>query len=654
MIHIDQILIFVIVYTVSISIFLFTKININGIISSDGIIALLGWILGLFITFLNIKYSNNYLITLGPLLSLTSLTYLLFRNKIHFEDIFFEFNIDYRKKKLLDLIFWFCILLSLFSYYYANPYMRPPLFFIIISLGVASLGMNILMLDFSSKLNIYIIFLKIFLLSILLRASAYFLSPFPIGSDPWVHSEYIRYFLSFHQLKVPEGILSYYCNYPIFHLISCLASMLMQLTIKESLFIHGIILSISTIFIFLFIREATKNNQLALLSMLMVNFSDFHLQWSIEIIAMSFGITLYTIILYFIIRNINRKTILSSILLIIFLMLIIWTHTISSFITLINFVCIYIGLVLYSRICKLKYPASMITYSLPIFFFILIVYHWMDPNYPFLDSIIVGLDQAISIDAKFLGRTPAAFLEMGTFGILSKISNIVGFLIYASLAIMGVLYSLHISKINSIKFSLFISIITLYFIFFVFPLMGVRNIVPYRWPVFIYISSALFISYGIFIWIKLLDNKKKYIIFVILFISTFFMITNSFCNMDSPIYGAQFSEKLVFTESEIALMNKINSTYDGKISSDLQTTLVVFNWLLHRSNSSSYWQGLDENIAWSSLKDGIIIWRKVSLIRPIQIKGPKNPQLIPGNEFKLNLDKNNSCIFDTGDARAYL
>ena len=73
---------YVITATLIICALIAKKINKNDVLTIDGIFAVAGFALGLFITSLNLIYSNNYLISLGPLLAIASLLYLRFRDKI--------------------------------------------------------------------------------------------------------------------------------------------------------------------------------------------------------------------------------------------------------------------------------------------------------------------------------------------------------------------------------------------------------------------------------------------------------------------------------------------------------------------------------------------------------------------------------------------
>ncbi|MGB7002492.1 MAG: hypothetical protein WBE22_10925 [Halobacteriota archaeon] len=73
---------YVISATVIICALIAIKIKKEAILTIDGIFAVVGFMLGLIITSLNLIYSNNYLISLGPLLAIACLLYLRFRTKI--------------------------------------------------------------------------------------------------------------------------------------------------------------------------------------------------------------------------------------------------------------------------------------------------------------------------------------------------------------------------------------------------------------------------------------------------------------------------------------------------------------------------------------------------------------------------------------------
>ena len=73
---------YVITTTLIICALIAIKIKKEDILTTDGIFSVAGFALGLLITSLNLIYSNNYLISLGPLLAIACLLYLRFREKI--------------------------------------------------------------------------------------------------------------------------------------------------------------------------------------------------------------------------------------------------------------------------------------------------------------------------------------------------------------------------------------------------------------------------------------------------------------------------------------------------------------------------------------------------------------------------------------------
>ncbi len=647
---------FVIGITLTISILITMKVKKKDILTIDGIFSIIGFGLGLAITFLNLIYSNNYLITLGPILAIASVLYLRFRNKILTNGTDSGLDFNGRTLKVVNILYWVSISIVLISYQQASPYYRSPVFFIGISFGVALLGLEIISSRFKHNLKIFVIVFKILLISLILRASAYFISPYPIGSDPWAHADFVNDIIHFSSLNVPPTPVStYYVNYPLMHLYAVFINLIGDVNIKESMFVIGVVLTLSTVFIYFIVKNITNNINLALLSLLMLNFADFHIEWSIEVIAMSFGIAVYTILLYLIMKRNDRHQVLNRLFLIIFLFIVVWTHTVSGFIALISVSSLYVGSLMYELIYKKRrYEVVLISYIFCILFVILLIFHWTDPTYPFFDSIIKGLIDSLSLEAKFLGRATTPNVVESWRNIL----NILGFLIYIFFGIIGSLYCLSKKYTTKAKVSLIFMIMVLFFIFFAFPVFGIRNIMPYRWPAFIYVSFVLFTAIGLSGISSILKNKYLRATFILstLFASSFIMVTNSVTDVDSPIYGKEINQKLIWTESEMMLFEKINRSYDGVIVVDIQTAQDIFQAHLKREQTEEYLSTTEGNMNWDHNK--LIVWREVSLVRPIEANFPRFGinaiEMVLRQKDKNYLDDAFSNIYDTGEARAYL
>ncbi|WP_292379794.1 hypothetical protein [Methanosarcina sp. UBA289] len=643
----------IILLTLIISALIAVKIKISSFSTIDVIFAILGTILGLIITFLNLIYSNNYLITIGPLVTIASLLHLKYRSKLLANSIDLNMYLNNRALKIIQTIYWVCILIALISYYQAKPYHRPAIFFFSISLAVSSLGLEILSRTYEKDIQLYALISKILILSLILRFSAYFISPYPVGSDPWRHADLIKGISIYGTIYLPQ-ISEYYSNYPLMHLYASISGLIGNLTTKDAMFIIGMVLTISTIFIYIIVKKITNSIPLALFSMLLINFSDFHIQWSIQIIAMSFGIAIYAMTIYLLIEQNEKITPIYKILTILAICIITWTHTVSSFICIVSLISLYIGSFIYERLYanKCNYAKLRVNTTLFTFFLLILTCHWTDPKYPFLKGITTVLINSLSMDADFLGRGPVSNVGDSWFSIL----DILGFLILIFFGVIGSLHSLSKEHQTKTKVSLIFMLVVLFSIFFIFPVMGIRNILPYRWPAFIYTTFVLFSGIGIFKISTIFKYRHHKVVFIsmLLILFSFFMITNSVTDMDSPVYGKNLNQKMIWTESEMEMFANINSSSDDIIVSDLQTTENIFITYLKRDNVATYLLTPRGVLDWEYMGNKVLTWRKTSLNRPVQVKPYESPDMLLGSDFKHKLDNNYHAIYNSGEAKEYL
>ena len=168
--------------------------------------------------------------------------------------------------------------------------------------------------------------------------------------------------------------------------------------------------------------------------MLLLNFVDAQIQWSIQVLAMSFGIAIYAFIIFFALKirlkPEDRRKYIPFML--VFLGIIVWTHTISAFITLVSLLVLVVGYILYEilnnrNILPFRLQnARLLTVPL-IFLVVIITYHWMDPSYPFFDKTFGGLLKSLSQEAEFLGATTVSNVH----GRWEELLQPVGFCLYA-------------------------------------------------------------------------------------------------------------------------------------------------------------------------------------------------------------------------------
>lgn len=363
-------------------IFLYKKISKNNLCTIDGKISIIGFIFGIAITLLNFRTINAYLITIGPLISITCILYLLYQARFSNSSDHYKITVNERDLKIVSIIYWLCIFFLLIIYQQYS-FHRPPIFFIIVSIAISMIGIEII----SSKkthIRVSAIIFKILLLSLILRNSAFYISPYPVGSDPWAHTDLIEHIINYGSLDISTSIINNYINYPLMHLYACIVSFIVNFNIKNSINIVGTALVLSTLFVYLMGKEITENVEISLLSLLLVNFIDFHVKSSVQVIAMTLGLALYTIILYLNIKKTNKKyALFYKGLSVFFAFVLVWTHTISIFITVVSFITLYVGSQIYKLVYSQKGNNSFISITLCILSIVIMLAHWMNPEYPF-------------------------------------------------------------------------------------------------------------------------------------------------------------------------------------------------------------------------------------------------------------------------------
>ena len=519
----------VILLTLFLSLVIGRNVTQKSLRSIDGIFAALGFLLGLFMTLMNLVYTSNSLFLLSPVIAMSCILYLRYRSKFKEKTSNSLLLISDRNNAILSIIWWFLISAALVMYYFSELYTRHPLFFFLISGAVAILGVQIITFCGSKGTKTSINVGKILLLSIILRYSAYFVSPYPIGSDPWYHQEYIKSFLEYGRIAAPPGLSISYVSYPIAHLHAVCTSLLASISPHDAMFLLGTILALSTIVTFLIVRMLTGNVQLALISMLLLNCVDAQIQWSIQVIAMSFGVAIYAFIIFFALKIYSKPEYKIRYIpfMIVFLCIIVWTHTISAFVTLVSLFALAVGCTLYEflynrDIFSFRSQNARLLMVPLIFLTVIITYHWMDPSYPFFDQSFGGLLKSLSMEAEFLGGTTLSNIH----GRWEELLQPVGFCLYAFFGIIGALYcSSH--KLRAKKYFPVIALaLVLFFVRYAFPIFGMRNIVPDRWPAFAFVCFPLFVGLGFFCVLNLLKTKGSILcaIAMVLFIGSFFMI----------------------------------------------------------------------------------------------------------------------------------
>lgn len=614
----------------------------------DSLLAKIGILSGILIASLYIMSPTMHLFSIGITIIISCSTYLLLTHKNSFE---FHENISREKSIVLNIAFLVLFSLSLIILHISNH--RPLSYFSVYSFCVASVAISIY---FSNQKKDYIIqYIKIILLSFNIKYSIFNLAGGIPGIDTWVHAAMNDLLSKTGNINCLYGKEMYF---PIMHIQVAITQLLTNVSIKDaSNFAIIVPFVFASTFIYLLTRNIF-NDRGGLYAMLLVSTSDYNTYWGSAPQTTTYGIMLYYLLIYLLIKayfiNSNMKYIGLSIFIIFILIL---SHAVSSFITLITLFSFVIGLLIYTRIDKNCSVPNLTT--LPVLALTSLLQYWFIARYlkgeeSFFNTLLLWLYGPISKSAEFLNRPETTQTILATLPpFIERFANTLGFSFFLFFGILGSIYCLSTKYKNKIYFMFIFSLMCLFGITFSFPLFGLRNIIPSRWFAFEYLYLSILSSFSI---LKILtymkNNKKKSVFLMIVFISiSFFMSASTTSNLDSPIWlknntvSTTYSTAEVYGAERVANMNE-NITTDRLFGSCIVSIYLnkTFNTYTYNQNSSS---------------DGIFLWRSYMEKRPISIfvefqHRKTDSTIILGQKVHSRLNNNNNKIYDDGDLNAYL
>ena len=535
----------------------------------DVITAVLGVCGGLAsLYFYTLKPANAYLLMIGLIFTFTSMVYLLFRDKLTYPA---ELNIQPGGHLNLVLKIIFVLLFTSSIYVLHANVFRPPIYFILISLCASILAVEVLLYNPVKKYQLYILLFEICIVAFNLRVGIYLNYGGMIGVDPWALRLFVEDIINTGAV-VESEFLGRYSSFVIMQIYSAIASLICGVSSKLGMFIAVTLPNIfCSIFIFLIARKLF-NEKIGLIAMLIYGFCDFSIAYSIQICAWSFGIALYIIILYLLIGTKEAINKYQSHFLFLFFALLILTHPVPTTIML-------IPLILLLVCAKLFKSVGAISDTLVTSCIVGTLSYWIYASYivgdnvkrNFFDTIVGPLYRSLTTEAAVLHRTE--IIESGGGAghlFFESILNILGFSLVVLFGLVGGLILLSEKKRHILKLSLIPITFVIIAFPFAFGFFGIRNIMNNRWFVYGYVTLAILAASGLHTLIgqSRSTNKKIIAIFLIIFVISFFMTTNTMCNHDSPIYFKEGAKRLAFTEQELSFKNELINAYSGPVMTD--------------------------------------------------------------------------------------
>jgi hypothetical protein len=620
----------------------------------DYYVSICGLIAGLVIASLYLKSNTVYLLTFGIALFLASGLYLLNRR-----------NEAFAKKKIMgldipnryfDILFFILFSLCILSLY--NGGGRTIEYFILFSVMCGVLACSII--NSISKDNTPFHIIKILIVSFLANFSIYILSA-GSGIDYWEHLRMNSFLSQSGDINV---LFFKEIFFPLMHIQVALGQIIGNIPIREasSIFITVPYL-ISAICVFLIGRKLFDDT-IGLLGMLIVSISDYHIAWGIGPQTTTFGIALFyfLLMLVFYFRDAGQKNKLNYTFLVILLSFsIIFSHAVSSFITIIAICSIFFGSFMYKIIFRGE-DGLLLSVWILIIYLIFLIQHWFDAIYhgttgnSFFEVVLSSLQYYINGYADFLNRPESiAQYSVQLPHLLDRILDSSGITLLIFLSVIGVLFWLSSGYRNRYTIPIIVSTVTLMTITFGFPLFGLRNILPTRWFVFFYFFLGLLAAFSIVRFQNFFTKKiiKLFLTATIISVLTFFMITCTIANTGNPLWLKESTVSTTYSVQEIHGAETL-SRFSDRFVSDYFFGISVMGDYYSKSTIP-----ITDTGNLTQISGRIFIWRDYMFEHPIPIE--KN---LPGYYKSISIDtilgdeiyqklQRNSKIFENGRMSGY-
>jgi hypothetical protein len=532
---------------------------------------------------------------------------------------------NYNTKSVLYLlnIIFFCLLSASIIILSQHPYYRPLIFLILASIMAGILAVEIVVS--TNKNYSAFILAKILIVGILLRASVFYQFPSTPGIDSLAHADFIEHLLM-------HGYVSEYFRsyeyYPAMHILAASLSQITGFCVRNSHFMMGFIQVASYVFIYL-IGRAFFNEKIGLLSTLLLALCTPGILWGgCNITAMCFATSFLPVIAFLILsRNNGNKSIRYTVFIMLFLVLVIVTHTIASAAILIFLFGVWVAYLAYSIFWHTEKREQPVELTLILLFSVVLLGYWMYAS-GFIGMVGSAISNAFRIDT-FKG------VKLMAGNVIAITWSYLSLYVFAFFSILGSLYILGISKKKE-QSHIPIVISGWCFTFFVFFMffLGRNFIILNRWVIFVMILLAIPCAVGILNISALSLSSKKTLVSLFMLVTVFagIMITATGANIIQPVPWAQLSRNGLM-DSEIHAANAVSelSNFDST-QSMIYADLYYIN-IFNKFNVSSVEDGsqiLDGEI---QEFQGILMLRKEAKDNIIAISDPKTDH---SAEFKMN------------------
>lgn len=512
-----------------------------------------------------------------------------------------------------------CVILSALSilviYYRSDLYQRPLIYFVIHSIIVGALSLQIF--HRLSKKYTYLILIEIILLGYSLEFVQQMLFPGVLGIDPWWHQMFVNKIIN--NGNIPDNYD--YSKMPSFHLLIANASIIVNMDYKltTTLTIGLVHILCNTLIMFCFGKHLIDERVGLLSSLLLIN-CNYFVNMGVWASPTTLAAVFFIKILYVLLRLRGTLRFSSSIYVICLMVALIITHTIISVAMMISLLLAYVLLSL-NRNRVVMPPISILNV---VIFIVGMLGWWM-----YASGHIAHLGFLIKwgFSERQVATLPKEIAEyISTVPIYEQLIGNLGIFLYFAISLVGLFFM--ISRGYDKSYSLVyacISALPLIIVYFA-PIVG-RYVIVNRWSFIAQMLLSVPVAASIFLFYHYMKNNiiRNIALTGLTLIISFFMIISTQANVDNHIFFKNTGVRYAVKKSEITGAYFFVNRSNGKISSDFDfstnnsSSIFVNYFGMDRDKISS----LDKSLQTGHFvpDDSIKVIRNEIINRPFRLGG---------------------------------
>lgn len=433
-----------------------------------------------------------------------------------------------RLRVVLNIIFVLALATSLLLSHVSWP--RPQAYFVLMSVAAAAAAAELFCPH--GRFSVPLVLIKALLIAVTLRAGLAYEFPGYYGSDTWSHAVTIESWAKSAHLTrfTPIGETNYYV-YPVFHLFAISTKILSALPTKGSMFMSATLYQVfSLLSVFVVVRHLA-GERAGLLAALLASFASFLVTWGAFMIPNALGSGLFVVVLMLVLKRCaDRRTI---VLVLLIFMVLIGTHTVSSFATAVALAGMIAGVFLWRTAAKERNEKPKPHAALVVLFWASMLSYWMFRGIAdqrrFFDNVLGWLFDALNTDVALRGVPYIAS---------DSPLNRAFFLLVIGLAIIGALGWLSPRERNAARVAVLTAAASVATVIGVFPILNVLNLLPQRWLAFAFLLAVAPLACGVLALALRASTagRRATTAAVLVFAVCFFSVNSATVNLRAPFY----------------------------------------------------------------------------------------------------------------------